>query len=289
MLTRFGLFLMWLLHYLPLPVQAMVGSGLGYVAYWFAGRRRRVTLINLRLCFPELTEAQRRKLARRHFAVLMRSILERAILWFAPVERIARLTRLEGDEHLRAALGTPVILLVPHFVGMELGWSRLTPHYLISGFYAKQKNFHFNLALLHGRARFGESAIISQTAGLVAAVKAIRQNLPFYYLPDMDFGRRDALFVPFFGHPAATIDTVSRLARLTGAKIIPLINIVLPGGKGYVVKLYPAWDNFPGASVEEDTRRMNAFIEDRVREMPEQYYWVHRRFKTRPEGEAKIY
>jgi Kdo2-lipid IVA lauroyltransferase/acyltransferase len=287
--TQVGLFLMYLLQFLPLPVQAAFGTSVGYVLYWLIPRRRRVALINLRLCFPEMTEGERRKLARANFAVLARSVLERALLWWAPQQRIDDLIRLEGEEHLKAVLGTPVILLVPHFAGMELGWAKLTQHYLISGFYATQKNFHFNAALLHGRARFGESAIIGQAKGLAPAVSAIKQGLPFYYLPDMDFSRPDTIFVPFFGHPAATITTVSRIARITGAKIVPLINCILPGGKGYVVKLYPAWDNFPGESVEEDTRRMNKFIEDRVREIPEQYYWVHRRFKTRPEGEKKIY
>ena len=119
--------------------------------------------------------------------------------------------------------------------------------------------------------------------------KAIKKGLPFYYLPDMDFGERDSMFVPFFGVPAATITGLARIAAMTGAVVVPAVTTQLPGGDGYVLRFYPAWDHYPGGDLAADTRRMNAFIEERVREMPEQYYWLHKRFKTRPAGEERIY
>jgi KDO2-lipid IV(A) lauroyltransferase len=122
-----------------------------------------------------------------------------------------------------------------------------------------------------------------------SVVKALRRGLPFYYLPDMDFGSRDSIFVPFFGVPAATVTGLSRIARLAGATVVPAVTRQLPGAAGYVLTFYPAWRDFPSHDVERDTRRMNAFIEERVLEMPEQYYWLHKRFKTRPPGDAKFY
>jgi KDO2-lipid IV(A) lauroyltransferase len=289
MLTRLGLGIIWLLHLLPLGLLAALGRGLGRLFYRLARRRRNIALTNLRLCFPHLTERERRDLAKSHFAVFARSLLERGILWWAPEQRIRSLGRIEGEEHLAAAAGTPVILLTPHFVGMDMGWTRLTCDHHMVGVYANQKNIHFNAALLKGRERFGKSEVLSRQAGIRPAIRALQSGLPFYYLPDMDYGQRDTIFVPFFGYPAATITGVSRLARMCGAKVIPCVTKMLDGGDGYVVKLYPAWDNFPGPDIESDTRRMNAFIEERVLEMPEQYYWVHRRFKTRPPGENKPY
>jgi KDO2-lipid IV(A) lauroyltransferase len=117
----------------------------------------------------------------------------------------------------------------------------------------------------------------------------MREGLPFYYLPDMDFGARDSVFVPFFGVPTATITGLSRIARLAGAAIVPVLTQQLPGGRGYVLRFYPAWDRFPTDDPEADARRMNAFIEERVREMPEQYHWLHKRFKTRPAGSPRVY
>ena len=289
MLTRLGLGLIWLVHFLPLSVQSVLGRGLGRFLFLLGRRRRRIALINLRLCFPEMTEAARVVLAKAHFAAFGRSFIERGILWWAPEKRIRRVVRVEGEEHLAAAAGTPVILLTPHFVGLDMGWTRLTCDHDMVSVYANQRNFYFNAALLHGRERFGNSELLSRQAGIRPAIRAMQEGLPFYYLPDMDYGQRDTIFVPFFGYPAATITGVSRLARMCGAKVIPCVTKMLDGGEGYVVKLYQAWDNFPGADIESDTRRMNAFVEERVLEMPEQYYWVHRRFKTRPPGENKPY
>jgi KDO2-lipid IV(A) lauroyltransferase len=289
MLARLGVGVFWLLHFLPLALLAPLGRGLGHVAYLVARRRRHIALVNLRLCFPQKTEAERQKLAREHFAMLGRSLLERAILWWAPQARIRALTRVEGEQHLRALAGMPVILFVQHFVGMDIAWARLTCDFDMAGIYGKQKNAYFDAVLLKGRQRFGKCVHLSRQDGLRPAIRAIKQGLPFYYLPDMDFGPRDAIFVPFFGNPAATVTSLSRLAAACDAKVIPCVNRMLEGGTGYEVKLYPPWDNFPSDDIEADTRRMNAFIEDRVLEMPEQYYWVHRRFKTRPEGEKDVY
>ena len=288
-MTRLAIAMMWLLHWLPLAVLAPLGQGLGRLLYALAGERRRIALTNLRLCFPELSEAERIALARRHFAAFGRSFLERGLLWWASPARLRRLARIEGLEHLRGLAGRPAILLVPHFIGLDMGGTRLMLETDVVSIYANQKNLLFNAALLKGRSRFGGSVLLSRQEGTRKAIKAMREGKPFYYLPDMDYGQRDTIFVPFFGVPAATITGLSRLARICGASVLPVITRMLPSGAGYLVEIGAPWLDFPGATIEGDTRRMNAYIEEQVRRMPEQYFWLHKRFKTRPPGEKSPY
>lgn len=288
-MSRVVFALLWLAHWLPLRVLAVLGNAVGNVAFWLIPERRRATRVNLARCFPGMEAQSRERLARAHFRAFMRSFVEHALLWWAPRERIMRLVRVEGLERLRALAGTPVILAAPHFVGLDAGYTRLGCEIPISGLYARQKNPRYDALLLRGRTRFGLSQAIPRQAGVRAVIASIRSGLPFYYAPDLDFGRRDAVFVPFFGVPAATITGVSRLARLTGARVLPCVTRMLPGGEGYVVSILPALEKFPTEDVEADTRRINALIEAEVLTMPEQYYWVHKRFKTRPEGEASFY
>ena len=289
MMTRFGIVLMWLLHFLPLSLLAPLGEGLGLLLYAFGSERRRVARTNLRLCFPQLPDDEREHLVKRHFRAFGRSFLERGILWWSSVERVRKLVHFEDFEHWQAVKDKPVIWLAPHFVGLDMGGVRLTADFSLASIYSQQKNPLFDAVLRHSRTRFGPTVLFSRQDGVRPVVKAIKQGLPFYYLPDMDFGPRDSIFVPFFGVPAATITGLSRLARMTGATVVPCVTRQLPGGKGYVVKFHPAWTSFPGESVESDTRRMNAFIEQCVLEMPEQYFWLHKRFKTRPPGEERFY
>jgi Kdo2-lipid IVA lauroyltransferase/acyltransferase len=288
-MTRLGLTVMWLLHLLPLPVLAFLGRCLGTVLFPLARERRHVCLTNLARCFPEMTPGERVRLARRHFQAFGRSVLERGILWWAPRKRVTRLVRVVGMEHVLAAKGSAVILLAPHFVGLDAGWTRLTCELDMSGIYANQKDPVFNAVLFAGRTRFGRQRALSRQDGVRAGLAALKENLPFYYLPDMDYGPRDSVFVPFFGVPAATVTGLPRLARLARARVVPCVTRMLPGGAGYEVRCFPAWDDFPGVDPVADARRMNTFIEDRVREMPEQYFWTHKRFKTRPPGEPRWY
>lgn len=276
---------MWLLHWLPLPWLAGCGRLFGRLFYRFGHARRHIALTNLGLCFPALSETEKSALARRHFEAFGRSFLERGLLWWASPARIRRIVRLEGLAHIPQ--DRPVILLAPHFVGLDMGWTRLTLERNLVSMYANQKNPVFNAALYRGRLRFGASELLSRQEGTRRAIKALKAGAPFYYLPDLDYGRQDAIFVPFFGVPAATITGLSRLARMTGAVVLPVVTRMQD--EGYEVDIGPAWSDFPGESIEADTRRMNAFIETAVQAMPEQYFWLHRRFKTRPPGEMRPY
>ena len=289
-MTRLVVGLLWLLHFLPLGVLAAFGNGLGRVLYWLIPERRRVTRVNLAKCFPQMAPQARERLARAHFRAFTRGIVEHALLWWAPEARIRRLIRIEGLEHLLALRGTPVILFVPHFVGLDACATRIALECDAVGIFSQHKNALFSELLLHGRVRFGNQRAVSRQQGVRTAIRAMmREDRPFYYLPDQDYGARDALFVPFFGVPAATIPGLSRIARLARAKVLPCVTQMLAGGEGYVVRIEAPWQDFPTADPAADTLRMNRYIEQAALAMPEQYLWMHKRFKTRPEGEAGYY
>jgi len=289
-MIRLGLALIRFMHLLPLAVLARVGAALGTLLYALARARRNVVLTNLRLCFPELQDIERRRLARAHFRAFARSLLEHGILWWGSKEDVCALVRVEGLEHWRGITDKPVILLAPHFIGLDTGGIRLTCEgHRINSVYSRQKSAAADAIFIHGRTRFGQTTLFARQDGIRPMLKSLKGGEPVYYLPDMDLGARDSVFAPFFGVPAATITGLSRIAGLAGAVIVPCVTRQLPGSAGYVVKLYPAWRDFPSGDLVADAQRMNAFIEARVREMPEQYYWLHKRFKTRPAGEASLY
>ena len=290
-MSRLVVGLIWLLHWLPLGALARVGSGFGWLLYWVVLPRRKIALTNLRLCFPELSEAERRALARRNFALIGRSMLERGLAWWAGPERLRATVRIDGLEHLQRlrAEGRPVLLLAPHFLGLDMAGTRLTLEGDFVSVYSPQKDKVFDHWLHHGRSRFNDQLLLSRHDGVRATVKAMKSGRPLYYLPDLDYGRKESIFVPFFGVPAATITGLPRLARLAGAAVVPCVVRINPGSAGYVLELGEPWADYPSDDVEADTRRMNAWLEGVIRTMPEQYYWVHRRFKTRPEGEPRIY
>ncbi len=290
MMTRAGLMLLWLIHWLPFGMQVWLGERLGNLLYLVALPRRRIAETNIRLCFPDLDTEAVTRMARAHFRAVARAAVEHGLLWWGSAQRISQLVAVEGREHYDAVASGPVILLSPHFVGLDMGAIRLTIDYPPAvSIYSRLRNPVIDRLMLHARSRFSKTILVSRHDGVRPLLKAMKQGHHLFYLPDQDFGARDARFVPFFGIPAATITALPRLAAMTGARIVPVITRQLAGSKGYVVRFLPAWDNFPGADLSADLLRMNAFIETQVREMPEQYFWVHKRFKTRPPGEPSYY
>lgn len=284
---RAVLLLLWCLRWLPPRWVAVLGSTIGGLL--FRHKRRRVTLINLRLCFPEKTEAERIALGRNVFRNLGRSALELGRLWYAPVEVALANVKLVNRHHLDEWRGkVPIIVLAPHFFGLDIGGARFSHEYPEAfSMYSQQKNPVFDRALRRARERFGNPLLVTRQQGLRPVLKALKEKKPFYYLPDMDFGPRDAIFADFFGIKTATVGAMARLCEITGAKIVPCVTRMT--ADGYEARLYPAWEGYPSGDAEADARRMNAFLEERIREMPDQYFWVHKRFKTRPPGEAGFY
>lgn len=279
--------LLWWLHWLPLPVLRALGAGLGRLLYVLGRDRREVALTNLRLCFPEKSEAEREQIARRHFVAFCQAVLDRTLGWWASRERLERIIRISGVDNMAVRDGRPVVLLTPHFVGLDAGGTAVSMHIVGCSVFSQQKNPVLNKLLYDGRMRFNPAVLLSRQDGMRKIVKAMKDGHQFYYLPDMDFGPKESIFVPFFGVQAATIPALSRLVRLTQARVVPVICRQV--SDGYEIEVQPPWENFPGESVEADTAAMNRFIESQVLRMPEQYFWLHKRFKTRPPGEQRFY
>lgn len=289
MISRLGILFMRAIAPLPLPWLRALGHVLGLVLYALVWSRRRVVDVNLRLCFPHWSGAQRRKVARDTFVRVAQSFIDRAWLWHADPEVVRRRVVLTGA--VRELAGNdPTIVFAPHFVGLDAGVTGLTqqlPRRFI-GIYTRQSNPVVDAWVLKGRHRFGiDPRPMSRNEGVREIVSALRAGDIMYLLPDMNFGPEESIFVPFYGVQAATVPSLSRFARLGRAKVVPVITRMRRGG--YEVRVHEAWAGFPSGDAEADTALMNRRLQDYIDEMPSQYYWVHKRFKTRPPGEPAVY
>jgi len=280
-----------LLALLPFRWQAGLGQGLGRLGYRFAGGRSKVARVNLRICLPELSDAAREELLREHFGWLGQAAVCQGMSWAASAKRLRRIVHIRNRQFIDRCIADkrPVILLVPHFLGLELGGTGFTA-LVHPGMYMYQRirSPVIDATVKHGRTRFG-SIPVERHDDLRGLVREMRRGTPFFYLPDQDPGRRRGLFVPFCGVPAATVPTLGRIARLANAVVIPTFARFLPRGEGLELIFDPPIEAFPSGDPKTDTARMNRVIEARLRDMPGQYFWVHRRFKTRPEGEPPLY
>ena len=288
MTGRLGVWFMRVLALLPLPVLRGMGWLIGQALYLLAAPRRRVALRNLELCFPEFTEAQRRQWARESFVGFCQTWLDRSWLWFAPRETVLARVKLQGA--LDELLGdTPTIIFAPHFYGMDAGGSALTLHTdrAFTSIFTPQPDPAVDIWIRNGRQRFGNVRMLNRGDGVKPILSGLRKGGLLYLLPDMDFGRNDSLFVPFYGVTAATVPSLSRFARLGRAKVISMVTRITP--TGYVAEISPAWPNYPTDDAEADTALMNRHLQSYIDVSPGQYYWVHKRFKTRPEGDPSMY
>lgn len=284
-----GMGLLWLVVQLPYRWLLALGRGLGGLMYHLAGSRRRIAARNLELCFPELSVGERQRLLRENFASTGMTFFEMAISWWWPVERLKRLGTVEGLEHLRQAEadGQGVILMALHFTTLEMGGALLCMQQDMYGMYRAHKNPLFDFIQRHGREQRLLGAI--ERDDVRGMLKVLRAGGVVWYAPDQDYGAQRSLFVPLFGVQAATVTATSKFARLGRARVVPFTQTRLADGTGYKVTVHPALADFPGDSEEADCLRINQWIELAIRQQPEQYLWAHRRFKTRPAGEAKLY
>ncbi len=285
-----GLGVLWLTSKLPLPVLSLFGTVLGELSYRLMSSRRNIARRNIDACFPELNNFERRHLEHRHFWAAGRALLGTTVAWFASAHRLERLCRTRGREHLDKALAENrrVILLVAHFVSVQIGGTYLSIETPVVDIYRTLKNPVFDRAGKLGCERFN-GIMIEMREGINAAIKETKKGALLHYIPDQDAGFTNSAFLPFFGIQASTMTMLGRLAKITDAVVIPCFTRQLSWGRGYEVIFKPAFEQFPTDDPIADTRRMNEEIEKAVREMPEQYFWVHKRFKTRPPGEPDFY
>jgi len=280
-----------LLGLFPFPMLWAIGTLLGWLAFVLAGSRRRVALKNLEVCFPDLGKGERLRLAIRNFGHLGVAAFTQGLVWGASRRRLERLVKIRNRDRfdLPRAQGRNLIVMVPHFVGLELGGAAFTA-LVHPGMYMYQKirNPVIDAQMRRSRTRFG-ALPVERKDDLRGMAREIRKGTPLFYLPDQDPGKIRGIFVPFCGIPSATVPMLGRFARLADALVIPTYARYLPWGRGLELIFDPPLEPFPTGDQEADTALMNRVIEAKVRAMPEQYFWVHRRFKTRPPGEPPLY
>jgi KDO2-lipid IV(A) lauroyltransferase len=280
--------LMRLLAMLPLSWLRGLGWMLGQVLFHVSARRGHVVSTNIALCFPEFSVAQRRKLAQQHFVLVAQSLIDRAWLWHAPVRVLQQ--RLQCSGHLDNLQDpSALIMLAPHFVGLDAGGVALTvlQQVRMACVYVPLSNPMAEDWMMQGRNRSGRLWSIARRAGPQPLMKALRDGQRLHFSPDMDFGMDGAVWSHFFNVPTATLSSLSRFAKLGKARVCTIVTRLTP--QGYSFEMGPVWTDFPTQDVDADTLRMNQEIEAWVRQAPEQYYWVHKRFKTRPAGQAAVY
>ena len=296
-MTEIFLFLIVLLRFLPLKVLRTIGWVLSFLIWTFAKRRRHIVRTNLKLCFLALDAKEIDRMGRKHFTCVLQALLDRSWLWHAPERTVRSRVRVSGDStaiellknSANSADAQPLVIFAPHFVGLDAGWTGLA---LKSGrelttIFTQQSSAEMDAWVYSGRMRFGRVSLFRKVQGVAEIVRSLKTGAALYLLPDMDFGAKDAVFVPFYGQSAATVTSLSRFAKISKARVLSVATELV--ADGYEVRLSSLWEAFPSEDATADTQRMNKELEDLVSAMPEQYYWVHRRFKTRPEGEASLY
>ena len=288
-MARFALLALRLLARLPLSLSLPLGRLLGRLMQPISGYRRRVAEVNLELCFPELDATARAKLLKRNFEALGLSIVEMALAWCAPRDKVTQLAhQYEGLEHLERAQveGRGVILLSFHFTHLEIGARLIAEALPVHPMYRRNRNPHIDRFIREARARHMAEPI--EREAMRDLVRTLKGGGTVWYAPDQSYNLRHSVFVPFFGVATSTITTTSRLARSGNALVIPYLPIRRPDGR-FQLTLLPPLEGFPSGDDTADTRRINELLESVVREHPEQYLWIHRRFKTRPDGEPPVY
>lgn len=290
-LTWLGFLLWYLLALLPYTVQLVLGRLLGKLLYRAAGRRRQIARANLDLCFPDWTPERREQVTREIIESIGIAFFETGMAWFWPKWRLQRLYTVEGLEYLTAARegGVGVVLMAFHFTHIDIGAKLLGLSFSIDGTYRPHNNPVYDYIQRNGRERHSMQGQAIPRDDVRAMVKALRNGRAIWYAPDQDYGAKHSIFVPLFGIQAATVTATSQLARLGKAQVIAFTQTRRADGKGYRLKIYPPLENFPTSDEVADTLRINQFVEARILEQPEQYLWVHRRFKSRPEGEPDLY
>lgn len=273
----------WVLHLLPHRMIIVLGNGLGYLLYYLLKKPKRLALVNLSLCFPKMSEKEKHRIIRQNFQYFCSAILEYGNLLFASPEKLRQFIKVEGYEHYEAVQDQPLILFTPHFTGLDIGGVRLSMLHKAAAIYAKQGNPHIDTLFLRIRSRFNQPLLFKRDDGIWPILRALRNKRILYYLPDQDMGDKGtAHFTPFFATQASTVDALSRIAKAAKATVLP--TVCRRENDRYVLRYYPAWENFPTQDIQADLQRMNTFIEARILETPAQYFWTQKRFKTQPDG-----
>lgn len=274
---------------LPYSLLLALGKGLGQLLFLFPSKIKHTAQINLKLCFPELSVEQRRKLLKKNFISVGIGVMETALAWFSSSKKLSQLAHIQGIEHLHAALqkGKGAILMSPHLTTLQIAGRLFSTQHPFAVVYRQQKNPVLNYITERSLKKYYYAAI--ERGNLRKMLHCLNQNTLVWYTPDIDAGIRNSVFAPFFGTLAATITATTRLAQKSGASVIPTFFYRRDDFSGYDLVSTPALENFPSGDLLKDTARLNAILEEGIRKKPEQYIWQYKRFKTRPAGEKRFY
>jgi KDO2-lipid IV(A) lauroyltransferase len=281
--------LMRLITMLPLRWMQAIGAGIGLLTYRLVASRRRVARINIKQAYPDYSEEQIRTLNIASFKSLGISVFEIALAWWKNRDYLRSICEIDGKQHLDQALarGKGVILLTGHFTTLEIGAMLIGLHTTLNGVYKKAHNPMFNAFMAHYRSTYGEELI--ENKNVRALIRGLRKGRATWFAPDQDFADQDIVFTPFLGGVASTLTATTRMAEMTGAAVVPFFPVRLAKGRGYKLVILPALRDFPSDDIDRDSARVNKAIEDMVYANPEQYGWVHKRFKTQPTGKPSVY
>lgn len=295
-LSKIGAALLRKMGRWPQSVRHHIAEIVPVLVYPFIKRRRHVATVNLKKCFPDWSDEQVEQTIRTHVRYFSHALFDRSLFWFGDMAALKLNIVLDDAHYFDAALAQnrPIIILAPHFVGLDVGGSRLNCDHEMSSMYQRQSNPVFDALIKEGRSRSGHVHLFTRQDGVRGLIKTLRNKVVMYYLPDMDFGIKDAIFAPFFGVQAATLNALPKLAQITNALVVPCVtridkDALARGETLYRTQFYPAWDNHSSDNESAAVVQMNRFIEARIMEEPAQYLWLHKRFKTRPIGEAGFY
>lgn len=288
-LVRLGIGLLWLLVRLPHDVQLRLGTVLGRLLHCLARERRRIAAINIRLCFPHLSGPEQAQLVYATFESYGMCIFETAAVWLRGANHLRDRAEITGIEHVKAAQaqGRGVLIIGAHFSTIDISGALVQPHLDMDVIYRPSRNPVFNRLIRDGRGRYFGAVISKDNTREI--IRRLHKGHAVWYAADQNYGRHHSVFAPFFGVQAATIRGTSRIVSMTGAATVFCSHFRLDGGGRYQVDFSPILENFPGEDEEADARRINQCIEAALAGHPEQYLWLHRRFKTRPEGEPPLY
>ena len=278
-----------LLVMLPYPVIMWLGRKLGLLMHLMGGFRYQVAEVNLKLCFPDLSDAERKSLLRDNFISYGIAFFEVGMAWWWSTKRLNKYIQLEGMEHIDALEGQGALLMAIHYTTLEVGASALSAEHSIDGMYRPHKNAVYDYIQSKGRRVRDPAGVVYPREDVRGMFKALRQGRIIWYAPDQDYGARQSVFAHFFGIPAATVTATAKFAKLGHAAVLPFSHVRLPNNRGYRVTVHPPLQDFPSGDDVADAETVNRKVEEFIQEQPDQYIWVHRRFKTRPGGEKKPY
>lgn len=287
---RIILSVVWLISRLPNSVLRFLGNGLGVLGYYLIKSRRKIGFKNLSLCFPEMKQVEKERIIKEHFKYLVTAGFEYSLLFYGSPDRLRDLVRVKNEHYFfRHYKKRPIIVLSPHFVGLDLAGVRFSLDSVGYGLYSKQKNNLLTERIKEARLRFVKDRggeLFARSEGLRPLIRRLRQTkLVFYYLPDQDLGERDSLYVPFFAHPTcATVNVLPKLVELTGAIVIPAF-VYKGDDHKYTLEFSEPWENYPSGDLKQDIIRMNECTEQMILRALPQYFWLHKRFKTQPNKE----